>query len=332
MDAMLPTIWAGILAFAILVYVVLDGFDLGIGMLFGTTGNEIYRRQMMASVAPVWDGNETWLLVVGAGLFGAFPIVYAIFLSALYLPVILLLIALIFRGVAFEFRYKSEKMRWLWDWGFFLGSGIATFVQGAAIGAMVNELPIEDGRFVGSAFFWLTPFAICCGIGLMIGFCLLGATWLILKTEGELRAWAYRRAPWLLVAVLAFLVVVFVYALVLKLDVMQRWLDRPVLWIFPLVGAAAAAGCLFGIRARRDPLPFLMTVVIFLCAFGTMAVSFWPYMVPYSLTIEQAASPPSSLRFLFYGAGLFVIPVILIYTITVYWVFRGKIGEAGHYG
>ena len=197
---------------------------------------------------------------------------------------------------------------------------------------MVNELPIEDGRFVGSAFFWLTPFAICCGIGLILGFCLLGATWLILKTEGELRAWAYRRAPWLLAAVLAFLVVVFVYALVLKLDVMQRWIDRPVLWIFPLVGAAAAAGCLFGIRARRDTLPFLMTVVIFLCAFGTMAVSFWPYMVPYSLTIEQAASPPSSLRFLFYGAGLFVIPVILIYTITVYWVFRGKIREAEHYG
>ena len=332
MDAMLPTIWAGILAFAILVYVVLDGFDLGIGVLFGTTGNETYRRQMMASVAPVWDGNETWLLVVGAGLFGAFPVVYAIFLSALYLPVILLLIALIFRGVAFEFRYKSESMRWLWDWGFFLGSAVATFVQGAAIGAMVNELPIEDGRFVGSAFFWLTPFAICCGIGLILGFCLLGATWLILKTEGELRAWAYRRAPWLLGAVLVFLAVVFVYALVLKLDVMQRWIERPVLWVFPAIGAAAAAGCILGIRARRDALPFLMTVVIFLCAFGTMAVSFWPYMVPYSLTIEQAASPPSSLRFLFYGAGLFVIPVILIYTITVYWVFRGKIGEAGHYG
>jgi cytochrome d ubiquinol oxidase subunit II len=330
MDAMLPTIWAGILAFAILVYVVLDGFDLGIGVLFGTTGNETYRRQMMASVAPVWDGNETWLLVVGAGLFGAFPVVYAIFLSALYLPVILLLIALIFRGVAFEFRHKSEAMRWLWDWGFFLGSAVATFVQGAAIGAMVNELPIEDGRFVGSAFFWLTPFAICCGIGLILGFCLLGATWLILKTEGELRAWAYRRAPWLLGAVLAFLVVVFVYALVLKLDVMQRWIDRPVLWIFPAVGALAAAGCLLGIRTRRDTVPFLMTVVIFLCAFGTMAVSFWPYMVPYSLTIEQAASPPSSLRFLFYGAGLVVIPVTLIYTITVYWVFRGKIHETGY--
>jgi cytochrome d ubiquinol oxidase subunit II len=332
MDAMLPTIWAGILAFAILVYVILDGFDLGIGILFGTTGNEIHRRQMMASVAPVWDGNETWLLVVGAGLFGAFPIVYAIFLSALYLPVILLLIGLIFRGVAFEFRYKSESMRWLWDLGFFLGSVVATFVQGAAIGAMVNELPVEDGRFVGSAFFWLTPFAVCCGIGLILGFCLLGATWLILKTEGEIRAWAYRRAPWLLCAVLAFLAVVFVYALVLQLDVMQRWIERPVLWIFPLVGAAAAAGCFLGIRARLDTVPFVMTVVIFLCAFGTMAVSFWPYMVPYSLTIEQAAAPASSLRFLFYGAGLFVIPVILIYTITVYWVFRGKIREVEGYG
>jgi cytochrome bd ubiquinol oxidase subunit II len=286
---------------------------------------------MMASVAPVWDGNETWLLVVGAGLFGAFPIVYAIFLSALYLPVILLLVALIFRGVAFEFRYKSEGMRWLSDWGFFLGSAIATFVQGAAIGAMVYGLPIEDGRFVGSAFFWLTPFAICCGIGLILGFCLLGVTWLILKTEGELREWAYRRAPWLLAAVLAFLAVVFTYALVLQLDVMQRWIDRPVLWIFPLVGAAAAAGCWLGIEARRDAVPFPMTAVIFLCAFGTMAVSFWPYMVPYSLTIEEAASPLSSLRFLFYGAGLFVIPVIMIYTATVYWVFRGKIRPVDHH-
>jgi cytochrome d ubiquinol oxidase subunit II len=332
MDAMLPIIWAGILAFGILVYVILDGFDLGIGILFGTTGNEVYRRQMMASVAPVWDGNETWLLVIGAGLFGAFPVVYAIFLSAFYLPVILLLIGLIFRGVAFEFRYKSESMRGLWDTGFFLGSLVATFVQGAAIGAMVNGLPIEDGRFVGSTFFWLTPFAVCCGIGLILGFGLLGVTWLILKTEGEVRAWAYHRAPWLLAAVLLFLLVVFVYALALNLEVMQRWIDRPILWIFPLVGAAAAVNCYFGIQAERDALPFAMTVVIFLCAFGTMAVSFWPYMVPFSLTIAQAAAPTSSLEFLFWGAGLFVMPVILIYTITVYWVFRGKVSEMAGYG
>ncbi|MEM7021101.1 MAG: cytochrome d ubiquinol oxidase subunit II [Pseudomonadota bacterium] len=332
MDAMLPYIWAGIIAFGILVYVVLDGFDLGVGVLFGTTGNEAHRRQMMASVAPVWDGNETWLLVIGAGLFGAFPIVYAIFLSAFYLPVILLLVALIFRGVAFEFRYKTESMRWLWDWGFFLGSTIAAFVQGAAIGAMVDELPIQDGRFVGASFFWLTPFAVCCGVGLVLGYSLLGVNWLILKTEGELRDWAYRRAPWLLLAVLVFLAIVFVYALSLKLDVMQRWLQQPVLWVFPAIGALAVIGCYLGIQARRDAVPFLMTALIFICAFGTMAVSFWPYMVPYSLTIEEAAAPPASLSFLFYGAGLFVIPVILIYTIVVYWIFRGKVHPADSYG
>jgi cytochrome d ubiquinol oxidase subunit II len=332
MDAMLPVIWAGILAFAILVYVVLDGFDLGIGILFGTTGNPHFRGQMMDSVAPVWDGNETWLLVVGAGLFATFPAVYAIFLSAFYLPVILLLIALIFRGVAFEFRYKTERMRWVWDWGFFLGSAIAAFVQGAAIGAMVNQLPVEDGRFAGTPFFWLTPFAVVCGIGLVIGYCLLGVTWLILKTEGEMRDWAYRRAPWLLGAVLAFLAIVFAYALALELDIMRRWIDRPILWLFPVIGAAAAAGCFLGIKQERDAVPFSMTVLIFLCAFGTMAVSFWPYMVPGSLTIEQAAAPASSLRFMFWGAGLFVMPVILVYTITVYWIFRGKISTSGHYG
>jgi len=332
MDGMLPVIWAGILAFSILVYVVLDGFDLGIGILFGTTGNHHFRGQMMDSVAPVWDGNETWLLVVGAGLFATFPVVYAIFLSAFYLPVILLLIALIFRGVAFEFRYKTEGMRSVWDWGFFLGSAVAAFIRGAAIGAMVNQLPVEDGRFVGTPLFWLTPFAVICGIGLIIGYCLLGVTWLILKTEGEMREWAYRRAPWLLAAVLGFLAIVFVYALALELDIMRRWIDRPILWLFPLIGAAAAAGCYFGIQHERDAVPFSMTVIIFLCAFGTMAVSFWPYMVPFSLTIEQAAAPTSSLRFMFYGAGLFVMPVILVYTITVYWIFRGKISTAGHYG
>lgn len=332
MDALLPFIWAGIVAFSILLYVVLDGFDLGIGILFGTTRHEPHRRQMMAAVAPLWDGNETWLVVIGTSLFAAFPVVYAIFLSALYLPVILLLIALIFRGVAFEFRYKSEGMRWVWDWGFFLGSLVAAFVQGAAIGAMVDQLPVENNQFVGSTFFWLTPFAICCGFGLILGYCLLGAGWLVLKTEGPLRAWAYRRVPWLLGAVLVFLAIAFVYALAQHLSVMDRWLDRPVLYIFPIIGALAAAGVWWGARVERDHMPFLMTVVIFLCAFGTMAVSFWPYMIPYTITIEQAAAPTSSLAFLFWGAGLIVMPIILIYTATVYWIFRGKIHEVSGYG
>ena len=218
MDALLPTIWAGILAFAILVYVVLDGFDLGIGVLFGTTGDEIYRRQMMASVAPVWDGNETWLLVVGAGLFGAFPIVYAIFLSALYLPVILLLIALIFRGVAFEFRYKSEGCAGCGT-GVLPRLAVATFVQGAGIGAMVNELPIENGRFVGSAFFWLTPFAVCCGIGLILGFPCSARPGRRHDRGRDARMGLSPRAMAAGCRAL-FIAVVFVYALALHLDVM----------------------------------------------------------------------------------------------------------------
>ncbi|MGH6896077.1 MAG: cytochrome d ubiquinol oxidase subunit II [Geminicoccaceae bacterium] len=322
---MLPTIWALILALAILIYVTLDGFDLGVGILFGTTGDERYRRQMMGAIAPVWDGNETWLVVIGTSLYAAFPTVYAIVLPALYLPVVLLLIGLIFRGVAFEFRYKTLAMRWVWDLGFFLGSLIVAFVQGAAIGAMVEELPVEDGQFAGGPFVWLTPFAIWCGLGLVVGYTLLGATWLILKTEGELREWAYARVPWLLGAVLVFLLVAFVFAVAEHLRVMDRWLDRPALLIFPVIGALATLGLYWGLRRRRDGLPFAMTVVIFVAAFGAMAGSFWPYMIPFSVTIEGAASPASSLRFLFWGAGLVVLPIIIIYTVSVYWIFRGKV-------
>jgi cytochrome d ubiquinol oxidase subunit II len=325
MEAMLPTIWALILAFGILVYVILDGFDLGVGILFGTTADEGFRRQMMAAIAPVWDGNETWLLVIGAGLYAAFPTVYAIYLPAFYLPVGLLLIGLIFRGVAFEFRHKTEAMRWVWDRGFFLGSLVVAFVQGAAIGAMVEELPVEAGQFAGGPFVWVTPFAIWCGLGLVAGYALLGATWLVLKTEDELRAWAYRRVPWLLGAVLVFLAVAFVFALAEHLAVMDRWLQRPALLVFPLIGAVAVLGLHEGVQRQRDGVPFAMTVVIFLSAFGTMAGSFWPYMIPFSVTIADAAAPAVSLRFLFYGAGLFVIPVIIVYTACVYWIFRGKV-------
>ena len=185
MDASwLAIFWAGLIAFAILVYVLLDGFDLGVGILFGTTGNEVFRGRMMSAIAPVWDGNETWLILVGASLFGAFPIIYAIFLPAFYLPVALLLFSLIFRGVAFEFRYRTKRMRWLWDWGFFLGSLIAAFVQGAAIGTMVQELPVVGGRYAGGSFEWVNAFSILCGVGLVIGYALLGASWLVLKTSG----------------------------------------------------------------------------------------------------------------------------------------------------
>jgi cytochrome bd ubiquinol oxidase subunit II len=331
MDASwLPLFWAALIAFAILVYVLLDGFDLGVGILFGTTREEGFRAGMMSAIAPFWDGNETWLVLIGASLFAAFPMVYAIFLPAFYLPVALLLFGLIFRGVAFEFRYRTERMRWLWDWGFFLGSLIAAFVQGAAIGTMVEELPVVDGRFAGGSFVWLTPFSILCGVGLVLGYSLLGATWLVLKTEGALHDWADRRVRWLLVGVLAFLVLAFVFALAKHLRVMERWLEAPWLLVFPAIGALAVYGLWRGVQRQRDGLPYAMTVVIFVAAYLTMVGSFWPYMIPFSVTIWDAAAPPQTLTFLFYGAGIVVFPVVLIYTAAVYWIFRGKVRPTGH--
>jgi cytochrome d ubiquinol oxidase subunit II len=185
--------WLAVLAISILIYVLLDGLDLGVGILFGLTPDENWRRTMLSTVAPIWDGNETWLVVAGVVLWGAFPVVYATVLSAFYLPLLLMLAGLIFRGVAFEFRYKAERLRWIWDAGFAGGSLLAAFTQGAAVGALVEGLPVADNRFVGGAFGWLSPYALLCGVGLIIGYSLLGASWLVKKSDGELRAAVYYR-------------------------------------------------------------------------------------------------------------------------------------------
>ena len=319
--------WAAVIAFAILMYVVLDGFDLGVGILFGTQASEQHRTTMMGAIAPFWDGNETWLVLVAAGLFATFPIVYAIFLPAFYLPVALMLLAIIFRGVAFEFRERSTTMRPVWDWGFILGSLIIAFVQGTAIGAMVQELPVVDGRYAGGAFEWLTPFAIFCGIGAVLGYALHGAAWLVLKTDGELRDWAYQRLPWLLGGVVVVLVIVFVYALATGLHVFDRWVSHPLLLILPLLAAAAMVGLVHGIRQRRDGQPFAMAVLSVVFSFLTLVASFWPYMIPYTVTVEDAAAPPQSLEFFFWGGGLVIFPIVLIYTAAVFWIFRGKVGK-----
>jgi cytochrome d ubiquinol oxidase subunit II len=323
--------WVAIVALTTLLYVVLDGFDLGVGILFGFTRNEDARRKMLSAVSPVWDGNETWLIFTGTILWGAFPKVYATLLSAFYLPIILMLGALILRGVAFEFRGKALGSRWVWDIGFSGGSLIAAFVQGVAVGALAKGLPMVDGHYAGGIFGWLSPFACLCGIGLCLGYALLGAGWLVLKCEGSLRERAYGLLTPLTIAVLGFLAMAFVYALFLNLRIMDRWLDRPFLFLFPAVGVVASALLIRGIKDRHDRQPFLMTVLIFLAAFGTLAVSFWPYMIPFAITIDQAASPPASLRFMFWGAGLFVTPLTLIYTASVYRVFRGKLVEDLHY-
>ena len=281
---------------------------------------------MMNTIAPFWDGNETWLVIVGAGLFATFPAVYAVFMGAFYIPVLLLLFGLIFRGVAFEFRHRTESTRRLWDWGFFLGSTVVAFVQGAAVGAMMRGIAVHDGQFAGSSFDWLHPFALLTGIGLVFGYALLGAGWIVVKSDGALRDWAYARIPWLAGIVLLIIGLAFVVVLGFDADAVAagQLRERAWGWIFPVLGLASLAAAVVGARARRDLLPFAFSVLFFLCAFLTLGVMFWPYMVPYALTVGSAAAPDASLRFLFYG-GVVVLPVIAIYTAGVYWVFRGKV-------
>jgi cytochrome d ubiquinol oxidase subunit II len=323
--------WVAVLALTTLLYVLLDGFDLGVGILFGLTGDESSRRQMMGAISPVWDGNETWLVLAGTTLFGVFPSVYATLMSAFYLPLVLMLGALILRGVAFEFRHKATRARWLWDAGFSGGSLVAAFVQGLIVGALAEGLPMQDGSYSGGAFGWFSPFACLCGVGLSLGYALLGACWLVAKSEGSLRERAYRQVPVLMAGVFVFLAIVFVYALAENFRIMARWLERPYLLAFPAIGAVAALLLIAGLRRRIDGRLFPMAALIFFSAFGTLAVSFWPFMIPFAVTIEQGAGPASSLTFMFWGAGLIVLPLVLFYTMTLYRVFRGKTDESTHY-
>ena len=324
--------WVALLAVSILLYVLLDGFDLGVGILFGLTRGETRRRAMLSAVAPMWDGNETWLVVAGVILWGAFPIVYATLFSAFYLPLLLMLAGLILRGVAFEYRSKTERFRWIWDASFAGGSLVAAFIQGLTVGALVAGLPIANGQYTGGEFGWLRPFPIICGVGLALGYALLGACWLVKKAEGDVRDRAYRLIPYLSVGLLLFLFVVFAYALAENLRVTHRWLERPYLFAFPAIGIIAAIALAYSVRARRDGVPYYMVALMFAAAFGTLAISFWPYMIPFSITIAEAAAPHSSLAFMFWGEGLFVFPLMLLYTAIGYTVFRGKVKPtAGHY-
>jgi cytochrome bd ubiquinol oxidase subunit II len=324
--------WAAILAISALLYVLLDGFDLGVGIISGGAGSHARRDAMMGAIAPIWDGNETWLIVTGVVLWGAFPIVYATLLSAFYLPLILMLAGLILRGVAFEFRHQTERWRWLWDASFAGGSLVAAFMQGLTVGALVEGLPIANGHYIGGDLGWLNPFALLCGVGLCIGYALLGACWLVRKCHGDVRTSAYRLIPILSLALLLFLIAVFGYALVENLRVMHRWLERPYLLLFPAIGIVAAYLLAASLQRRSDVAPFRLVAVIFTVAFGTLALSFWPYMIPFSITIEDAAAPHSSLAFMFWGAGLFIFPLMLLYTATNYRVFRGRIRpDANHY-
>ena len=261
-------------------------------------------------------------------LWGAFPGAYAALLPAFYLPLLVMLAGLILRGVAFEYRHNTERMRWIWDLSFIGGSLAATFIQGLTVGALVEGLPMANGQYAGGDFGWFSPFAALCGVGLCLGYALLGACWLVKKCDADVRESAYRLIPYLSVGLLVFLIVVFIYALAENLQVMGRWIERPYLFVFPMIGAMATVLLAFSVQYRWDEVPFLMVTVIFLCAFGTLALSFWPYMIPFVLTIEEAAAPQPSLAFMFWGEGLFVFPLMLFYTAISYSVFRGKVRSA----
>ena len=328
----LAFIWAGLIAFAVLAYVLFDGFDLGIGILFPFLRSERDRDQAMNSVAPVWDGNETWLVLGGGGLMAAFPVAYAVVMTALYAPLIAMLLALIFRGVAFEFRWRAERKQ-LWDRAFAGGSLMATFAQGVALGALVQGIPVSDRAYAGDWWDWLTPFSLLTGVALVVGYALLGATWLIMKTTGELQDDA-RRFAWITaLSTLALIGVVSLWTPLMNAQFMARWFAWPAVLYsapVPLLVALAAAVLFTGLMRRREVSPFLAAIALFVLCYIGLGISFYPYMVPPSITIWSAAAPDSSLKFLLVGAVV-LIPLILAYTAWSYWVFRGKVDPSAGY-
>jgi cytochrome bd ubiquinol oxidase subunit II len=317
--------WTAVLALTIFLYVVLDGFDLGIGILLPMAKSDAERNHMLATIEPVWDGNETWLVLNATILFGIFPLTYSTLLSAFYLPLIVMLGALIFRGVAFEFRSKSKRTRSLWDNGFVVGSYVATFIQGTAVGALVHGLPMSGYHYVGGPFGWFSSFALLCGAGLCIGYALMGAGWLTYKSQSDVRDLGFLLIPRLLAALVVFLVLIFGLSLSNQLWVLQRWIQIPALIVFPLFAIIACAVMLWAVRARRELLPFFCSIGVFAAAMGTLSVSFYPYMIPFAITTMQAAAPPSTQSFMFWGVGVFVLPLTLVYTLAIYFVFKGKV-------
>jgi cytochrome d ubiquinol oxidase subunit II len=329
----LTVVWAFLIAFAVAAYVVMDGFDLGIGILFPLFRVGRERDQAMNAIAPVWDGNETWLVLGGGGLLAAFPLAYAIVLPALYAPLIAMLLGLVFRGVAFEFRWRDPGHRKYWDAGFCLGSAVATFAQGITLGALLQGIKIEGRAYAGGWWDWLTPFSLLVGAGLVVGYALLGAAWLIWKTSGPLQADARRLARRLAPGLVAAIGAVSLYTPLVLPQYWGRWFDYPGLLVtvpMPLLVAAVAFFLWRSLGRGRDWLPFLLTLILFLLSMLGLAISIWPDVVPGRLTIWDAAAPHSSQLFMLVGAAV-LVPVILAYTAWAYWVFRGKVGEEGYH-
>jgi cytochrome bd ubiquinol oxidase subunit II len=332
MEWYLPVIWAALIGTAVAMYVILDGFDLGVGILFPFAAGESERDRMMASVKPFWDGNETWLVLGGGGLLVAFPLAYAVIMPAFYIPIIVMLLALVFRGVAFEFRGIAGGKR-KWNIAFAGGSALAALCQGLILGGLIQGVKVANGAFAGGPFDWATPFALVCGLGVITGYALLGATWLVLKTDGKMAELARKQATVLLFGVMFFMAVVSLWTPLSVPSIAQRWFSTPnifFLWPVPLITALLALACWLGLQNERDALPFLSAIGLFLLGYLGLAISWFPYLVPPSITVWDSAAAPVSQIFMLVGT-LILLPIILGYTALIYWLFRGKVAEGESY-
>ncbi len=331
----LPVIWAALLSLGVFIYVALDGFDLGIGILFPFLAKDDDRDVAMNTVAPVWDGNETWLILGGGGLFAAFPLAYAVVMPALYAPFIVMLLALVFRGVAFEYRWRDSAHVRLWDVSFSFGSFVATFMQGVVLGTFVQGIEVSGREYAGGWWDWLSPFTVMTGLALCAGYALLGAGWLVLKTDADLRAQAYRYVAITGIATFFFVCVVSIWTPLLSPEIYARWFTLPqLLFVAPVPILTALVGGLivWGFMRRIDAVIYPSTLVLLALCFVGLGISLTPYIVPRAITIHEAAAPDSSLLFMLFGA-LIMLPLILGYTAYSYWIFRGKVrpGEAGYH-
>jgi cytochrome d ubiquinol oxidase subunit II len=330
----LPLIWYGLIATAVILYVLLDGFDLGVGILFPFAPTENCRDRMMNSIAPFWDGNETWLVLGGGGLFAAFPLAYAILMPALYIPVILMLLGLIFRGVAFEFRFKaSGKSRKLWDYAFHFGSLAAAFMQGMILGAAVRGVQVAGRSFAGGSFDWLSAYSVMTGVALVFGYALMGATWLVMKTDGVTQDWARKSAGYVLGYVGLFMAIVSISMPMMNAEVRSLWFSLPSFFLLlpvPLVTLGLFVLIWRDLHVGREYRPFFLSAAVFLMGYLGLAVSTWPWIVPFSVTFRQAAAAPTSQSLLLVGTAL-MLPLVLAYTAYCYYVFRGKASHESAY-
>jgi cytochrome d ubiquinol oxidase subunit II len=331
----LSLIWVLIIAFGLMMYVVMDGFDLGIGILFPFVPGKQDRDIMVNTVAPVWDGNETWLVLGGASLLAAFPLAYSFLLSALYIPLLLMLTGLILRGVAFEFRFKADEAhRAFWSRAFAFGSYTAAFFQGAALGAFIQGFKVTGPSYRGGALEWLSAFSVFTGFGVIVAYALLGSTWLTMKTQGQLQARMIVAARWITPALLAGIVVVSLWTPLAHNEIAARWFSRPNIFYFapvPILVVLTAWQLLVRLNGEPGAVPFLLALFLLFLGYSGLAISLWPNIIPPGVSFRDAAAPASSQAFALVGAVL-IIPVILIYTGWAYWVFRGKVtgGEGYH--